>query len=123
MVKVKPSATALVSWKVKFVVKLLMFMGVVKKTLPASVPPPFVNSSWLETRAAEPLNCKPVEVAKPEPKLMFGALALIVNVAVTAGLSLRPGEDAMAVIVVVEVTEIGTVNFVELCVGVVPLVV
>ena len=70
-----------------------------------------------------PLNCKPVEVAKPEAKLMFGALALIVNVAVTAGLSLRPGEDAMAVIVVVEVTEIAAVYLVELCVGVVPLVV
>src|SRR5271169_5731694 len=117
MVKVKPSATALVSWNVKFVVKLLMFMGVVKKTLPASVPPPLVNSSWLLDRTAEPLNCRPVEVAKPVAKLMFGALALIVNVAVTAGLSLRPGEDAMAVIVVVEVTEIAAVYFVELCVG------
>src|SRR5271154_3889115 len=123
MVKVKPSATALVSWKVKFVVKLLMFTGVVKNTLPASVSPPLVNSSWLLARTAVPLNCKPAEVAKPEAKLMFGALALIVKVAVTAGLSLRPGEDAMAVIVVVEVTEMAVVYFVELCVGVVPLVV
>jgi hypothetical protein len=123
MVKVKPSATALVSWNVKFVVKLAMFIGVVKKTLPASVSPPFVNSSWLLERTAEPLNCKPLEVVKPEAKLMFGALELIVNIAVTAGLSLRPGEDAMAVIVVVEVTEMAVVYFVELCVGVVPLVV
>ena len=69
------------------------------------------------------MNCRPVDVAKPEAKLMFGALALMVNVAVAAGLSLRPGEDAMAVIVVVEVTEMAPVYFAELCVGVVPLVV
>ena len=123
MVKVKPSACALVSWKVKFVVKLATFTGVVKKTLPASVCPPFVNSSWLLARTAVPLNCKPVELVKPEAKLMLGALALMVNVAVTAGLSLRPGEDAIAVIVVVEVTEMAAVYFVELCVGIVPLVV
>src|SRR5580704_9296177 len=72
MVKVKPSATALVSWNVKFVVKPAMFIGVVKNTLPASVPPPFVNSSWLLERIAEPLNCKPVELAKPEAKFIFG---------------------------------------------------
>ena len=69
------------------------------------------------------MNCKPVEAGKPEAKLMFGGVEEIVKVAVTAGLSLRPGEEAMAVIVVVEVTEIGAVYCVELCVGVVPLVV
>jgi hypothetical protein len=100
-----------------------MFMGVVKNTLPASVPPPLVNSSWLLVRVAEPLNCKPVEAAKPVLKLMGVVLEPMVNVAVTAGLSLSPGEEAMAVIVVVEGTEIGVVYCVELCVGVVPLVV
>jgi hypothetical protein len=62
-------------------------------------------------------------IEKPMPKLMVAAFGLIVKVAVTAGLSLRPGEDAIAVIVVVEVTEMGTVYCVELCVGIVPLVV
>src|ERR1700732_1979713 len=104
MVKEKPSATALVSWEVEFVVKLLRFTGVVKNTLPASVSPPLVSSSWLLERTAEPLNCKPVEEAKPDAKLMFGELELIVNVALTAGLSPRPGEEAMAVMVVVEDT-------------------
>src|ERR1700683_1359299 len=76
MGKVKPSATALVSWNVKFVVKLLMFTGVVKKTLPASISPPFVSSSWLLARAAEPLNSKPVELVKPVAKLILGAGAV-----------------------------------------------
>src|ERR1700691_2784231 len=71
-----PSACALVSWKVKFVVKLLMFTGVVKKTLPASISPPFVSSSWLLARAAEPLNWKPVELVKPVAKLILGAGAV-----------------------------------------------
>ena len=62
-------------------------------------------------------------MAKPPPKLMAVAFGLMVNVVVTAGLSFRPGEDAMAVIVVVEVTDMAVVYFVELCVGVVPLVV
>ena len=123
MVKVKPSPSALVSWKVKSVVKLLMFTGVAKKTLPASDAPPSVSWSWLAASFAEPLNWKPVALGKPALKLMVGALVLIVNVAVMAGLSLRPGEEAMAVMVVVEVTEMGPVYFVELCVGRVPLVV
>jgi hypothetical protein len=62
-------------------------------------------------------------IENPMPKFMVVAFGLIVNVAVTAGLSFRPGEDAIAVIVVVEVTEMGTVYLVELCVGIVPLVV
>jgi hypothetical protein len=65
----------------------------------------------------------PVGVENPIPKLMVAAFGLIVNIAVTAGLSLRPGEDAIAVIVVVEATEMGAVYLVELCVGIVPLVV
>jgi hypothetical protein len=65
----------------------------------------------------------PVGVENPTPKLMVAAFGLIVKVAVTAGLSFKPGEDAIAVMVVVEVTEMGTVYFVELCVGMVPLVV
>jgi hypothetical protein len=54
---------------------------------------------------------------------MVAAFGLIVKVAVTAGLSFRPGEDAIAVMVVVEVMEMAVVYFVELCVGMVPLVV
>src|SRR6202046_3238541 len=77
MVKVKPSATALGSWKGKFVVKLVIFTGGVKNTLPASVSPPLVSSSWLLERIAEPLNCKPVEVAKPDAKLMFGVVGAV----------------------------------------------
>ena len=118
-----PSAIASESWKVKSVVKLVMFIGVVKKALPASVCPPFVNCRRLSSRSVEPLNYMPVGVAKPIPKLMVAALGLIVNVVATGGLSFRPGEDAIAVIVVVEVTEMAVVYFVELCVGVVPFVV
>jgi hypothetical protein len=62
-------------------------------------------------------------IENPMPKLMVAAFGLMVKVAVTAGLSFMPGEDAMAVIVVVEVMEMGTVYCVELCVGMVPLVV
>jgi hypothetical protein len=62
-------------------------------------------------------------IENPMPKLMVAAFGLIVKVAATAGLSFRPGEEAIAVIVVVEVTEMGTVYLVELCVGIVPLVV
>ena len=62
-------------------------------------------------------------VENPIPKLMVVAFGLMVNVAVMAGLSFRPGEDAIAVIIVVEATEMGVVYFVELCVGMVPLVV
>ena len=36
MVKVNPSAVALVSWKVKLVVNAWMLTGVVQKALPAS---------------------------------------------------------------------------------------
>jgi hypothetical protein len=54
---------------------------------------------------------------------MVVAFGLIIKVAFVAGLSLSPGEDAMAVIVVVEVTEIAVVNCLELCVGMVPSVV
>jgi hypothetical protein len=54
---------------------------------------------------------------------MGGVGELIVNVVVTAGLSPSPGEDAIAVIVVVEVTEMAAVYCFELCVGFVPSVV
>jgi hypothetical protein len=62
-------------------------------------------------------------IENPIPKFIVVAPGLIVKVAFTAGLSLSPGEDAIAVIVVVEVTEIGVVYCFELCVGMVPSVV
>ena len=57
------------------------------------------------------------------PKLMVVAFGLIVNSEVTIGLSFNPGEDASAVMVVVEATEMSVVYCVELWVGWLPSVV
>jgi hypothetical protein len=48
------------------------------------------------------------------PKFIVVAFGLIVNVAVTSGLSFKPGEDAIALMVVVEVTDMGVEYWAEL---------
>src|SRR5271168_3303996 len=56
MVKVKPSALGLVSWKLKLVLNCWMFTGVVAKALRASLWLPSVNWSELPTRVAPPFR-------------------------------------------------------------------
>jgi hypothetical protein len=66
----------------------------------------------------------PVGVLNPTPKLIdVVPFVLIVYVPELTPLSVSPVSDPIALIVVVAVTEIGPVYFVELCVGVEPSVV
>src|SRR6266404_1156786 len=66
---VMPSALGVVNWKLKSVVKLCTFTGVVNQALEASDWPPSVNSKRVPFNFVLPLDAKPVAV-KPEPKLM-----------------------------------------------------
>src|ERR1700761_589856 len=101
-----------------------MSIGVVKNALPAWFARPLVSCKRLSSKSVLPLNCKPVELLNPEPKLIdVVPPALIVYVPVVTGLSVSPVCDAIALIVVVAETAIGPVYLVELCVGVVPFVV
>ena len=82
IVKVKPSALALVSWKEKLLVKDWMLTGVVKNALPVSLPA-VLESVRRRREAAEfqialPLSCKPEVEVKPDPKLMEGEPVLMV---------------------------------------------
>ncbi len=71
IVKVIPSELALMNWKVKSLVKLCTFTGVVNQALLASACPPSVNCKRVPFNLVRPLNCKPVAV-NPEAKLIVG---------------------------------------------------
>src|SRR5258708_18945426 len=82
---VNPSAFGLVSWKEKSLVNDCTFTSVVKKALLASLVPPSVSRSrealWFQL--AFPLNCSPVAVLNPPPKLMVaGGAGFTIHVAV-----------------------------------------
>ena len=68
MVKVKPSALGLVSWKLKLVLNCATLSGVAKKALRASNAPPSVRVSELPFNAAPPFRMSPAPLLKPVEK-------------------------------------------------------
>src|ERR1700722_2969422 len=107
------------SWNEKSVVKRRISIAVVKNALPAWLARPLVSCNRLSSRSVLPLNCRPVGVLKPDPKLIeVLALVLIVNVPVATGLSVSPDFEPIALIVVVAETGIAALYTAELCVGV-----
>src|SRR5437868_15412462 len=122
MVKVNPSAFALVSWKLKSVTNDCTLTAVLKKALLASAAPPSVNRKRVPLIPAPPFSVKPEEV-KPLPKLGEPPVVWIVYVAVATTLLVNPLAAAMALTVFVALTVIGTVNWAEDVVGVLPSVV
>src|SRR5450755_1489499 len=92
MVKVMPSATGVVNWKVKSLLKVCTFTGVEYHAVPASLPPPSVKRSLEPFRAAVPFSAIPVPVkppAKPIPPatwmvIVADAMALLVSLGAAA---------------------------------------
>ena len=127
MVKVKPSAFAALSWKLKSVVKLCTLTGVEYQTALACTPPlVLVNCSVLLVTAALPMRLRPVEELKPVGSLTTGVVAaLIVYKAEPTALVEWPLATAIASSVSEALTLMGLVleKTEEAVVGVVPLVV
>src|ERR1700686_4667177 len=120
MAKVIPSALGLVSWKLKSVVKLCTFTGVVNHALEASDWPPSVNSKRVPFNFVLPLDAKPVAV-KPEPKLIGVEPVWMVITEVAVVLCVKLGAAvAMAFTVVVMLTGNEAVYCVEDVVGWLP---
>src|SRR5580704_10309424 len=128
MVKVKPSAFGLVSWKLKSLVNVCTLTGVVQKALATSYVA-VVSDSWRRVPLSLvcPLNCRPAP-EKPEPKLT--ALVdpppdpvLIVITDCAVALVLKPVSVAIACTVLVTLTTKGAAYWVEAVVGGVPFVV
>src|SRR5712692_5804326 len=120
MAKVMPSALGFVSCKLKSVVKLCTFTGVVNHALPASDCPPSVNSRRVPFSLVRPLNCKPV-AEKPELKLMEVAPPpWMVITELAAALCAKLGAVAIAFTVVVALTLKDPVYRVEEVVGWLP---
>src|ERR1700724_16339 len=126
MVKVKPSAFGLVSWKLKSLVNVCTLTGAVQKALATSYVA-VVSDSWRRVPFSLlcPLNCRPA-TEKPEPKLtavppVDPVLIVITDCAVA--LVLKPVSVAIACTVLVALTTKGAVYCVEAVVGGVPLVV
>src|ERR1700687_4086488 len=105
MAKVKPSAVALVNWKVKSLVKVCTLTGVVQKALATSkVVALSVSCRRVPLGLVCPLNCKPV-AEKPELKLTgVEPPVWIVITEVAVALVEKLVAVAMALTVVVELT-------------------
>src|ERR1700687_1348433 len=102
-----PSALGLVSWKLKSVVKLCTFTGVVNQALLASDCPPSVSRKRVPFSLVRPLELKPVAV-KPEAKLMVvepPPCMVITEVVVLLWLKLGAVAMAFTVVVVLTVNE------------------
>src|ERR1700720_2656294 len=125
MVKVKPSAFGLVTWKVKSLVNVCTLTGVVQKALATSFVA-VVSVSWRRVPLSLvcPLNCKPA-AEKPGRKLpaRVDPPVLMVMTDCAVALGLKPVSVARARTVVVALTTKGAVYGVEPEVGGAPLVV
>src|SRR5580700_5112281 len=129
MVKVKPSAFGLVSWKLKSLVNVCTLTGVVQKALATSYVA-VVSDSWRRVPFSLvcPLNCRPAP-EKPEPQLtalvdpppVDPVLIVITDCAVA--LVLKAVSVAIACTVLVAFTTNGALYCVEAVVGGVPFVV
>src|SRR5258708_97697 len=125
MVKVKPSAFGLVTWKVKSLVNVCTLTGVVQKALATSYVAVVSGSGRRGPLSVVcPLNWRPA-AEKPEPKLTapVDPPVLMVMTDCAVALGLKPVSVAMARTVVVALTTKGAVYGVEPAVGGAPLVV
>src|ERR1700731_4174928 len=101
IVKVKPSAVGVFTWKLKSLVKLCTFTGVFQYALATSnVGAVFVSCSRVPLIVVRPLNCIPVCV-KPEPKLIAAVPLWMAIVQVALALAEKFAPVAMALTVVV----------------------